>query len=569
MYFITFCKTMEQVQSTSKKKEKIRIFANFLKKLSSEELQYVCYYSAGRPFSINSELKIQFGWSSLMSVINSLTNKSKSDLQAKYKEFADLGSLVEFALTTKKKTTKKLDSYFSSKQNQKKKLLSINKLNSFFIEIASFTGKGSIKEKKNKLYTLLQDVSPIEGKYIARIITSDTRTGFREGLLVDTISFAFDRDGKDVRYAYMILSDIGEVAKLAKEETDLLSIKPILFNPLKSMLATKTESAEDALETYKELITEYKMDGFRAQLHISTEHCKIYSRNLEDVTLAFPEIINSLSSETRKSLAPCILDGEIVALVGGKPVFFQDLLTRILRKKEVEDSSSRLPTYYYVFDILLLKDESLINVPLIERKERISNISHLIETAHTRIMPYKSLRSKDDIQELKEKAIDDGSEGLMLKDPQSIYLAGKRGKGWLKLKVTLPTLDLVIIAAEWGHGRRTGWLSNYHLAAKADNRYAIIGKTFKGLTDREFTELTQKLQELKISEERFIRVEPKIIVEVEFDNIQESNRYTSGLALRFARIKRIRYDKTVEDVDTIETVKELYQSQLERQKRAR
>ncbi len=568
MYFTTFCETMERVQSTSKKKEKISIFADFLHKLSPEELQYVCYYSAGRPFSINSKLKIQFGWSSLISVINSLTNRSRSDLQAKYKEFADLGSLVEFALIKKKRTTKKLDSYFSSKQNQKK-LLSISKLNSFFVEIASLTGKGSIKEKKNKLYTLLQDVSPVEGKYIARIITSDTRTGFREGLLLDAISVAFDRDGNDVRYAYMILSDIGEVAKLAKEETDLLSIKPILFNPLKSMLATKTESAEDALETYKELITEYKMDGFRAQLHIGSEYCRIFSRNLEDVTRAFPELINSISSEIRKSLAPCILDGEIVALVGGKPVFFQDLLTRILRKKEVEDSSSRVPTYYYIFDILLLKDESLINIPLIERKEKLSAIFHLLETAHTKIMPYKSLKSTDDIQELKEKATDDGSEGLMLKDPQSTYLAGRRGKGWLKLKVTLPTLDLVIIAAEWGHGRRSGWLSNYHLAARADDGYAMIGKTFKGLTDKEFTELTQKLQELKISEERIIRVEPKIIVEVEFDNIQESSRYTSGLALRFARIKRIRYDKAVEDADSIKTVKELYQRQLEKQKRAR
>lgn len=555
---------MEKIDATSKKNEKVTIFASFLQQLSEIELPLVCYYATGQPFSETSGKKIQFGWSSFMNIVHQLTSRTNDDLRGFYRKNADLGSLVEFALLKRKPQPKSLGSYFGQKKSDK---LSIEEIHEHFEKIASYKGKGSQKAKKNQLLQLLRHSSSLETKYVARIITSDTRTGFRGGLLLDAIAKAFNRQSKSVRYAYMVLSDVGEVAFVAKNpKTDLLSLKPQIFHPLRSMLATKAESIEDALSNYKELICESKIDGFRAQLHVDKKECRLYSRNLEDVTHAFPEILASLPDHLKKELAPSIFDGEVVALVEGKPVFFQDLLTRIQRKRDIHASVESTPCYYYVFDILLYQKKSLLNAPLKERKELLNSL--IPDLTNIIKMEYYELQNVVDIQNQLQKAIQNGSEGLMLKDPTSDYQAGKRGKGWLKLKVTLPTLDLAIVGAEWGHGRRTGWLSNYHLAARGRDEFHVIGKTFKGLTDVEFVQLTEQLQELELSKERYgISVQPKIIVEVEFDNIQESSKYPSGMALRFARIKRIRNDKKIDETDSIETVRQLYQEQLQRQKR--
>ena len=556
---------MEKVDSTSKKNEKVELFASFIKQLSTKELPLVCYYATGQPFSESSGKKIQFGWSSFMSVVHQITNRTHDDLRSFYRANADLGSLVEYALLKRKPQPTSLGSYFGQTDSE---TLSIEGLNGHLRKIASYRGKGSLQAKKNQLLQLLRTSSPLEAKYIARIITSDTRTGFRGGLLLDAITKAFDRQGKSIRYAYMVLSDVGEVALVAEDHTvDLLSLKPRIFHPLRSMLASKAETIEDALSSIEKLICEPKIDGFRAQLHIDTKGCRLYSRNLEDVTHAFPEIIASITDDFRKELAPTILDGEVVALVNGRPVFFQDLLTRIQRKRDIRASVESTPCYYYVFDILLHHEESLLNVPLKKRKELLDSL--IPDLPNIIKMEYYEYQDVTNIQNQLERAIQNGSEGLMLKDPASDYQAGKRGKGWLKLKVTLPTLDLAIIGAEWGHGRRTGWLSNYHLAAQGEDDYHMIGKTFKGLTDNEFIQLTEQLQELELSKESYgISVQPKIVVEVEFDNIQESSKYPSGMALRFARIKRIRNDKDIDEIDTIETVRQLYQEQLKRQKRA-
>ncbi|MFW9906695.1 MAG: ATP-dependent DNA ligase [Candidatus Thorarchaeota archaeon] len=563
--FKDFCHTMEKVDATSKKNEKVALFASFLQQLSVTELPFVCYYATGQPFSEISGRKIQCGWSSFMNVVRQLTNRTQGDLQGFYRTKADFGSLVEYALAKRKPQPKLLESYFgqiSSKDS------SIEGINEHLLKIASYKGKGSQKAKKDQLLQLLRHSSPMEAKYIARIITSDTRTGFRGGLLLDAIAQAFDRQSKSVRYAYMVLSDVGEVALVAKDHTiDLLSLRPRIFHPLRSMLATKAESIEDTLNTYKNLICEPKIDGFRAQLHIGKKECRLYSRNLEDVTHAFPEILASVSDLLREKLAPAIFDGEVVALVDGKPVFFQDLLTRIQRKQDIDISIESTPCYYYIFDILLHHDKSLLNTPLKKRKELLESL--IPDLSNIFNIEYHILEKPPEIQFQLQKAIQNGSEGLMLKDPESDYQAGKRGKGWLKLKVALPVLDLAIVGAEWGHGRRTGWLSNYHLAAQGGNEFHVIGKTFKGLTDAEFDQLTKQLLELEVSKESYgISVQPKIVVEVEFDNIQESSKYPSGMALRFARIKRIRNDKNIDEVDTIETVKQLYQEQLKRQKRA-
>jgi len=414
--------------------------------------------------------------------------------------------------------------------------------------------------------SILTRCTPLEGKYLARIITSDTRTGFREGLLLDAIAEAFGRDKGEVRYAFMLLSDLGEVAlQTSNPSTDLMLISPVPLRPLKSMLASKVDSAEDALGAYPQLIAQPKIDGFRAQLHLTSKQIRVFSRNLEDITDAFPEITSDIPSFLIDNHNPLILDGEIVALVDNKPVFFQDISTRILRKQGIQEMAKRLPCYFYAFDIILHQGHSLIQEPL---EKRIALINSLPISEHIKIVSTLSTNNLDDIKDFYNKMISAGYEGLMLKDPSSTYLAGKRGKGWLKLKASLPTLDLVIIAAEWGHGRRTGWLSNYHLAARDGDSFATIGKTFKGLTDKEFRFLTDTLNKIVVSNEPYgVKVAPQIVVEVEFDNIQESTKYDSGMALRFARIKRIRTDKEIDEIDTLETVKELFTKQLDRQRR--
>ncbi|MFX0150271.1 MAG: ATP-dependent DNA ligase [Candidatus Hodarchaeota archaeon] len=566
MKFLDFCRVMEQIDSTSKKSEKIQIFASFLRELPVEELEPACYFAIGEIFSKKSEKRIQMGGSSFWSVIRQLTSRSDEELRTFYRKKADFGSLVEWALLKFKPQPQSLTVFFEEQKEEKN--LSIYEIRNLLTELASIKGKGSVHNKKNQLLTLLKKVSPLEAKYIARIITSDTRTGFQEGLLLEAIGLAFERSLEQIRYGYMILGDLGELILTAKDPTlSLNEISPRLFYPLRSMLATKVESVDDALAAFSPIICEQKIDGFRAQLHVAKNQCRIYSRNLENVTKAFPEITESISPSMRKEISPSIIDGEMVAIVDNKPVFFQDLLTRIKRKSDVVKSSIEVPAYFFAFDILLYKGKSLLRTGLKERKKILDSI----ETSdHFRRLSFIELAQPEEIQTLYQEAMENGFEGLMLKDPRSLYLAGKRGKSWLKLKGALPTLDLVIIGAEWGHGRRTGWLSNYHLAARDENKFQIVGKTFKGLTDKEFIQLTEDLQALAITDESYgVQVQPQIVVEVEFDNIQESAKYPSGMALRFARIKRIRNDKNIEDVDTISTVKELYKSQLKRQRRAR
>jgi len=566
MKFLDFCQVMERIDSTSKKSEKVQIFASFLRELPTEELGPTCYFATGQISPKKPDEKIQMGGSSFWAVIKRLTGRTEEELRSFYKKKADFGSLVEWALLKRKPQPRSLSSFFED--NNGKESLSIAEISEIFNKMASVKGKGSVQQKKSQLMVLLRSVSPLEAKYIARAITSDTRTGFQRGLLLEAIASAFERTLDQVRYAHMVLGDLGELVIVARDLTiDLSDISPRPFYPLRSMLATKVETVDDALKTFSPIICEQKIDGFRAQLHIDKNQCKIYSRNLEDDTEAFPEITESFSPLFQKKILPCIIDGEIVAIVDNKPVFFQDLLTRIKRKSDVVSSSLKVPAYFFAFDILLFQGKSLLRTELEERKEILASIEPY---ANFKIVSYEKLEEREKIQILYQDAMENGFEGLMLKDPRSIYLAGKRGKSWLKLKGTLPTLDLVIVGAEWGHGRRTGWLSNYHLAARDRNEFEIIGKTFKGLTDKEFIQMTEDLKALAITDEPYgIKVQPRIVVEVEFDNIQESTKYPSGMALRFARIKRIRNDKNIDDVDSISTVKQLYQSQLKRQRRAR
>jgi DNA ligase-1 len=336
-----------------------------------------------------------------------------------------------------------------------------------------------------------------------------------------------------------------------------------LFTPLKPMLASLDEDVAGVLEAHDgESAFEFKLDGARIQIHQRGEEVRVFSRRLSDVTESLPDIVALI--QDRVGSEDVVLEGEVVAIgEGGKPLPFQDLMRRFRRVHEVEAMVEKIPLRLYLFDILYLDGTLLIDEPYTKRRELLEEISSpelLVKQVVT--------GNLECVKVFLRKAVEAGHEGLMAKRLDSVYSPGKRGKRWFKLK-PVETLDLVVVAADWGYGRRTGWLSNYHLAARDGGGFRVIGKTFKGLTDDEFLCMTERLQALKARETPgTVHVRPELVVEVTFNEIQRSPQYESGFALRFARVTRIREDKAAGDADTLNRVHELYEGQFRYKARA-
>jgi DNA ligase-1 len=358
------------------------------------------------------------------------------------------------------------------------------------------------------------------------------------------------------------MGDIAEVAAIAKTkgEKGLLQISLQVFRPVKIMLAQTADTVDGALAEHGgRTAFEYKYDGARVQIHKQGNEVRIFSRRLTDVTRSLPEVVEAVTANIKSDKA--IVEGEVIAVNDcGQPIPFQHLMRRFKRIREVWDMAEKIPLRLYLFDILFLDGESLIALPYLQRRKVLAeNVGEIPLT--TQIVTEK----KKQAEEFLNKALDAGHEGVMAKKPSGIYTPGTRGKRWLKIKPVLEPLDLVITAAEYGYGRRHGWLSDYYLAARdtTTGELLMVGKTFKGLTDEEMTEMTRRLKELTLREEHNrVVVLPKVVVEVEFNEIQKSPKYKSEMALRFARISRIRDDKSAEDVDTIEKVRYIYKRQF-------
>lgn len=342
----------------------------------------------------------------------------------------------------------------------------------------------------------------------------------------------------------------------------LLKLELEVFRPIKPMLAQMAATVAEALEEHDGITAlEYKLDGARIQIHKSGSTVKIFSRRLTDVTESFPEIVELVRREVKVN--EVILEGEVIAVgKNGSPLPFQHLMKRFRRIRKIQFTAEKIPVKLYLFDALYINAQSFINETYTQRRKNLTDIAGAIPL--TKQIITRDVRIAE---EFLEEAIEVGHEGLMAKKVNSLYRPGVRGKRWFKIKRVLEFLDLVIVAAEYGYGRRHGWLSNYYLAA-ADTKSGellIVGKTFKGLTDTEIIRMTQRLKELTIKDERYkIIVVPKIVVEVAYNEIQRSSKYKCGMALRFARITRIRDDKSLEDADTIQKVREIYELQFER-----
>jgi DNA ligase-1 len=387
-------------------------------------------------------------------------------------------------------------------------------------------------------------------------------------MLESTIARTRDLPLNLVRRANMLTGNIGEVTRIAFFEgaSGLKKVKLCAFTPLLPMLAAQAENVEDALKTHEgQSAFEMKLDGARVQIHMQRQNkqarIRVFSRRLTDVSASLPDVIQLV--EDQVDARSCILEGEVLAEgPDGRPYPFQHLMRRFRRVRNVEEMIREIPVTLYLFDLLMHNDEVLIDMPYSSRRERLDALRGDIALVK-QLITTNSVA----VESFFDEAIKAGHEGLVAKRVDSTYQPGKRGKAWLKIKRAMETLDLVIIAAEWGSGRRHRWLSDYHLAARDPETgdYQMLGKTFKGLTDVEFEEITQRLLELKVEQRGgVVTVQPRIVVEVEYDEIQQSPTYKSGMALRFARIKRLRYDKDPSQSDPIQRVQELFDSQFER-----
>ena len=558
MEFRVLSELCERLSSTTKRNVKVEMAAEFLKRLNSQEVEPAVSMILGRPFPRWDQRTLDISWATLSNIIKRLTDVDWRTFSKVFRETGDIGSTIKTIFERSKVRRQRV--LFE-------KPLTILEVRRVFEAIAEASGQGSRERKDRLVESLLGRASPVEAKYLVKIMIGEMRTGFQEGLMELAVSRAFSTPLELVQKASMLTGDIGEVAYLLKEhgEAALSKLRLRLMRPLKPMLAQMAESPREAIEEHGgETAFEYKLDGARIQIHKVGEKVKVFSRRLTDVTDSLPEIVQAVREGVKAHEA--VLEGEVIA-VGrdGHPLPFQHLMRRFRRVYEIEKMLREIPVKLYLFDLLYVDGESLIDEPYLERRDRLSRVVEGIPLTEQLVTGNPA-----EAERFLRKALEEGHEGLMAKRLDSPYKPGVRGKHWLKIKEPLEPLDLVITAAEYGYGRRHGWLSDYYLAARDEEtgEFLVVGKTFKGLTDQEIIEMTERLKKLAIMEEgNKVVVKPQIVVEVAYNEIQKSPKYKCGMALRFARITRIRDDKSPEEVDTIQKVRKIYEKQFEKKAR--
>jgi DNA ligase 1 len=555
--FAVFAHIGESIAATPAKLEKVRLLSEYLRTLDADQLRIATTYFTGRAFGQSDVRTLQVGGSIIYRAIMGAAKLSDVEFRRIAHGHGDAGKTAFEAL--------------DGRTNPQ--TFSILQSHEFFEQLHKTRGP---IVKTQLLQSRLQRLSAHEGQYVVKILTGDLRIGLREGLVEEAIAKAFEAPVDDVKEANMLLGDVGATAQLAaRHQLDQAELS--IFRPIKSMLASPEPTAEavwkrfnveaassrlrsestrqDAAST---LYVEDKFDGIRAQLHRRGQRAEIFSRDLKRITDQFSE----LTEQARKFGADLIVDGEIVAFAQGRKLTFFDLQKRLGRKSDGADlfagAAAEVPVAFIIFDLLWLNGRSLLKTPLRERRELLRGIQLPPRFQTAEVFP---AHSADDIERIFQQARKDRSnEGLMVKDPESFYSPGRRGMFWFKLKKELATLDVVVVAAEFGHGKRNKVLSDYTFAVRDETTGELlpIGKAYSGLTDVEIAELTEHFeQNTLVDRGRYREVKPDIVLEIAFDSIQPSTRHASGLALRFPRIKAIRRDKNVDAIDSLGYAREL------------
>ncbi|HTZ89212.1 MAG TPA: ATP-dependent DNA ligase [Alloacidobacterium sp.] len=577
-----FAELCEQLSATSKKLEKRALISDYLKSLTVEDASCAALYLSGQPFAETDRRTLNVGGSLLSRAVAQLSGADKNAMYAAYRRHGDLGAAA-FDLFQARKDIPPT--------------LTLEDVESAFEALA--TAKGPTG-KQPRLLELLEKSTPIEAKYLIKLITGDMRIGVKQSLVEEAIAFAYGVQPTEVRRAVMLTGSLPEVTAMAIAGS-LQQAHMRLFHALGFMLASPVAAVDEAIERFSEEIAaehgdvsealreaqlEDKYDGIRAQLHCGDPNqpgrVALFSRNREDISESFPELIEAFEQIQE----PTILDGEIVAWnpTEQRALPFTSLQQRLGRKRVTREMRERTPVVFIAFDLLCLSEDLLLERPLSERRSALEQFvqrhaeatanctqrgqAHLFAEAANNnfqrliLAPAVDLRSAEQLDRAYTEARERGNEGVMLKALHSIYQPGRRGLAWLKLKRELATLDVVVTGVEYGHGRRVGVLSDYTFAVRDGDELKNIGKAYSGLTDAEIDELTAFFKQHTLDDfGGFRTVEPLIVLEVAFNNVMRSDRHSSGFALRFPRILRIRTDKPVSEIDTLERAEEIYNAQ--------
>jgi DNA ligase-1 len=544
-----FAECAEAVAATTKKLKKAAILGSYLETLSDPDLTRAARYFAGHQFAQNDARTTNVGGSIISAALSDATGFSSEDLYPRYVRLGDPGELAEEVV----KETKRVF----------QPTITLAETESLIARLSETRG---VKNKTALLAAVLHRASPLEAKYLVKLLAGDLRIGLREGLVEDAIARVFGQPLAEVSYANMLLGDIGETAKRARLG-ELRDVSMRLFHPIKFMLATPAADLSDVARTMpEEFLVEDKFDGIRAQAHVAAGRVAIYSRTMDEITHRFPELIEPLESLPRDA----IIDGEIVPANDDVILPFSELQKRLGRKSVGTQLLLAVPVVLVAYDLLYQDGKILIDQPLTERRHLLGQM--LPEQGRLRMSQGKLFSDAAMLDEEFDQARARGNEGLVIKSPISTYKPGRRGRDWLKLKRAIATLDVVVTAVEVGHGKRRNLLSDYTFAVRRsadDDELLNIGKAYSGLTDRELAELTEWFKNHTVQQFAHGRVrivEPATVIEVTFDRIQPSNRHQSGYALRFPRILRLRPDKAPAEIDTLETVRRLVESTDGREK---
>jgi DNA ligase-1 len=549
--FLDFANIGEDIGATPAKLEKIRLLSDYLRGLTSEQLPIATTYFTGRAFAQSDPRILQVGWAVIFRALQAATRIGDSEFHRIASRHGDAGKSAFEVLDGR--TVPQPFTLLESAE--------------LFQNLHRARGPIAKAKLLRERFSIL---SAREGEYVVKILTGDLRIGLREGLVEEAISRAFDVSLEEVKQANMLLGDIGRTAVLASRK-ELHSAELSMFRPIKCMLATPEPTADAVWNRFIEVAdrdksgssipgavyVEDKFDGIRAQLHRSRDRVEIFSRDLRRITEQFPELVDQARGFNQELIA----DGEIIAFDEGRRLTFFDLQKRLGRKDDTADlfaaAAADVPVVFVFFDLLWMNGRSLLKTPLCERREQLGTLILPPQFQRANVTP---ARCATEIEQIFQDARQRFNEGLMIKDPESLYLPGTRGMFWFKLKRELATLDVVVVAAELGHGKRNNMLSDYTFAVRDETTGELlpVGKAYSGLTDIEITELTEHFKQNTIADHgRYRRVNPNVVLEVAFNSIQPSTRHASGLALRFPRIKAIRRDKNVDSIDTLQYAREL------------
>ncbi len=540
--FTDWVSTADAVRATTKKLEKQAVLGAYLARLDDRDIVLAARLFAGVPFPRKDERVLNVGWSALSEVLLERSGKTGDDMRSSYQRHADLGDVAHELMA-------------DAPVDAAAEPLTLADIAAAFSEIAALRGANA---KRDALRSLMRRADAGEARYITKIIGGETRIGLRETLLEDAVAKAFGRAREEVSRANMLTGDIGEAALRAKHGT---LDQPTLthFAPIGMMLATPVLDLAEVQQRFPApYVVEDKYDGVRAQVHKAGDRIELYSRTLDRVTKRYPELHDVLSAIP----GSFVLDAEVLAFDAAteRAVPFTRFQTRLGRKDVSGELRTRMPASLVVFDILERDGRALLDVPLAERQRvlRAMPLAPPILFARQTIIDETGDALVAALDREFLAARERGNEGLMIKDPRSPYRPGRRGMEWLKVKRALRTLDVVVTAVEWGHGKRKGVLSDYTFAIRDGERLRNVGKAYSGLTDREIAEMTTHFLASTIQDLGRVRlVRPDTVIEVAFDQIQESDRHDSGYAMRFPRIVRLRPDKPVNEIDTLDTVRQI------------